>query len=111
MAVFPAGTPDSATDFFGLAIVSEELIEFFFVGVITEEVVELVARLHVGDDVLLRAALAYRFIGLERSLVHGAKGGEGIKRDRHVRRAQLLDGEERRLPKLGDVREHRRLHG
>jgi len=55
-AVFPATTPDRATDFLGLAGLAsgEELIQFLFVRVIVQELVQLIARLHVVDEVFLR---------------------------------------------------------
>src|SRR4029077_6777038 len=103
--VLPAGTPERATDFFGLAAGAVSLIwpsfTFFFreqfveralVGVVVEKVVQLGARLHRVDDALLRAFLADRIVDLERGSVHGAERREGIERDRDLGRAQLIQG-------------------
>src|SRR5260221_13205589 len=81
-AVLPAGTPESATDFFGFGPVAaggagvsiigfsrglgEEGVELALVVVVAEEPVEIVARLHARDTRLLRSLRAQGFLDLER---------------------------------------------
>src|SRR5580704_13951779 len=86
---------------------SKQLVELSLVLVVAEHLVELSARLHRRHDALLRALATdrreYRDLGLGRS----AEGRQRVEHEAHAGVAELGEGEERRLPELGDVGEHR----
>ena len=76
-------------------------------GVVAEHFVELGAGLHQVGHATLGTLGAHCLIDFYRCLTHRTKGTERIERQPHVGALQLLHGEKRGFPKLGEVRQHR----
>jgi ABC-type lipoprotein export system ATPase subunit len=92
-----------------LRLLEEELIQLLLIFVIPQNRVEFGTRLHLFDDAFLRTVATNGFVHFRRCGAGGSERGKRIQCKRHSCLAQFLQGEQRRVAKLGDVREHRHL--
>ncbi len=97
--------------FYSLPFSANKRSSLLLVCVIAEIVVKLHARLHLGDDLLLRAVGEDVLVHVQRGLAHRAESGQRIQHQLDADTGQLFGGEQRRRAEFGDVRQHRHLHG